>query len=282
MLNKTVRLSLFSVLLFALGCSTYNSENENIVPLIVGHGGSGFETFFHRLPANTIQAFDKAIYEDAADGIEMDIQLSIDDVVVVFHDRILENKTDCSGKVRETTFADLKTCDFYGDFSMGNKNENNISSLDEVFAHFKDMLHEKVFYLNIKMGVDDNKDLYIKTLSTKLVELISKYHIQNNVIVEAPDFNMILAVRNLDNAIPIMCDIGLFEKDYGRVVENHLAGLVVAKNNITKEQVKQAQNDGFTVVIYGVKTRLGIIEVLNMQPDVIQTDRVSLTKKLRD
>ena len=63
-------------------------------------------------PENSMKAFGKAV--DAGFGIELDIQLSKDDVVVVFHDDNLKRICGVDGKVRNYTYEELqqfKLCD---------------------------------------------------------------------------------------------------------------------------------------------------------------------------
>ena len=82
-------------------------------PLVFGHrGGSGLA------PENTIAAFDAGV-ASGADGLELDVRLSKDGVVVVHHDRRLERTTDLHGEVAQFTAAELSRADagyhFQGD-----------------------------------------------------------------------------------------------------------------------------------------------------------------------
>ncbi|EPQ59044.1 PLC-like phosphodiesterase [Gloeophyllum trabeum ATCC 11539] len=51
-------------------------------------------------PENTLASFEAAI-RDGAEGIESDVHMSLDDVVVMFHDPSLERTTDGTGFIRE-------------------------------------------------------------------------------------------------------------------------------------------------------------------------------------
>ncbi|KZT29367.1 PLC-like phosphodiesterase [Neolentinus lepideus HHB14362 ss-1] len=51
-------------------------------------------------PENTLASFEAAI-RDGAEGIESDVHMSLDDVVVMFHDPSLERTTDGTGLIRE-------------------------------------------------------------------------------------------------------------------------------------------------------------------------------------
>ncbi len=270
---------LFFVIATFSGCSN-KTNNKNLA--IIGHGGSGFETFFSQLPANTLASFEKAIMDDEADGIEMDIQLSKDDVVVIFHDKILDNKTDLVGLVRDQLVSDLNKCDFHGDFSMFSKGKHSISSLEQVLTHFNEFLHTKYFYFNIKLEVDPEREKYAQVMSEQLVKIINEFDIKKNAIVETSDIRVLNQIQLLDSSIIAMQDIGAFENDFKYVLSNNFNGLVVANKNITAEQVLLAKKAGKKVVIYGERTRSGLKEVLDKDPDVIQTDKIDLTKRLAD
>lgn len=61
-------------------------------------------------PENTIATFDIGMAA-GADGLELDVHLSADGVVVVHHDPTLDRTTDASGPVRSKTAAELARVD---------------------------------------------------------------------------------------------------------------------------------------------------------------------------
>ena len=74
-------------------------------PLVFAHrGGAGLA------PENTLAAFDHGLAL-GADGLELDVHLSRDGVVVVHHDRTLARTTDLEGAVAERTAAELSAAD---------------------------------------------------------------------------------------------------------------------------------------------------------------------------
>jgi glycerophosphoryl diester phosphodiesterase len=74
-------------------------------PLVFAHrGGCALG------PENTLAAFDLGLAA-GADGLEFDVHLSADDVVVVFHDDTLDRTTQSSGPVRSRTAAELAGVD---------------------------------------------------------------------------------------------------------------------------------------------------------------------------
>src|SRR5262249_55016216 len=85
-------------------------------PLAFAHrGGSALA------PENTISAFDNGVAL-GADGLELDVHLSREGVVVVHHDRTLERPTTLSGPLVERTASELARA--------------NVPTLDDVLARY--------------------------------------------------------------------------------------------------------------------------------------------------
>lgn len=74
-------------------------------PLVIGH--RGFAKFF---PENTLLSFQEAFDTGNADGVEADLHVTKDGVVVVLHDNTLDRTTNCTGPVSEFTYTDLRIC----------------------------------------------------------------------------------------------------------------------------------------------------------------------------
>jgi glycerophosphoryl diester phosphodiesterase len=74
-------------------------------PLVFAHRGGGALA-----PENTLAAFDRGLAA-GADGLELDVHLSRDGVVVVHHDRTMERTTDARGPIAALTADDLSRVD---------------------------------------------------------------------------------------------------------------------------------------------------------------------------
>ena len=77
-----------------------------MTPQIIAHRGASYLA-----PENTLTAFKKAM-EIGADGVEMDVQQTIDAGLVIHHDYMIDLHTDISGKIYDMTMGDLKELDF--------------------------------------------------------------------------------------------------------------------------------------------------------------------------
>ena len=69
-------------------------------------------------PENTIAAFDIGLAA-GADGLELDVHLSADGVVVVHHDKTLDRTTDAAGPIAERTADELARVDAGYRFARG-------------------------------------------------------------------------------------------------------------------------------------------------------------------
>ena len=95
--------------------------------LIFAHrGASGYE------PDNTMEAFELA-HKMGADGIELDVRLTSDGQVVIFHDNTLDRVTNMRGTIPEYTLAELKAMDVGYSFLGGKRTNYRIATLDEVY-----------------------------------------------------------------------------------------------------------------------------------------------------
>ncbi|MEP7308627.1 MAG: glycerophosphodiester phosphodiesterase [Acidobacteriota bacterium] len=82
-------------------------------PLVFAHrGGSALA------PENTLAAFARGLAE-GADGLELDVHLSRDGVVVVHHDRLLDRTTNLHGPIADRTAKELAQADGGYAFSPG-------------------------------------------------------------------------------------------------------------------------------------------------------------------
>ncbi len=86
---------------------------ESKRPLVFAHRGGAALA-----PENTLAAFDHGV-ASGADGLELDVRLSRDGVVVVHHDRTLERTTNLRGAVSNATADELARADAGHHFTRG-------------------------------------------------------------------------------------------------------------------------------------------------------------------
>lgn len=160
-----------------------------------------FEVIAHRgasayAPENTIPAFEKARALGAVD-VELDIQLSLDDEVILFHDSKLREKTGHRGKVRDYKAAELLEMEIGSWFDRTHPEIDEsfagtqLCTLAAVFERFGDTLY---YHVELK-----SKD---KPLVGRALDVIRAYKLEPNVRFTSFQFDQVKRARKLAPGIP--------------------------------------------------------------------------------
>ena len=133
-------------------------------PLVWAHrGASGYA------PENTLAAFQKAV-DLGADGVELDIQLTKDDQIVVIHDETIDRTSDDKGWVKDYTLEELRAFNY--NRTKPEYKHADIPTMREVFELLKptglfinieiktgvvfyEKIEEKILALTKEMGMED-------------------------------------------------------------------------------------------------------------------------------
>ena len=102
---------LFAFYLFLILCA--KAPKEQTAPfqnLYCAH--RGFYEKDQSVPENTLRAFERAV--ENGYGVELDVQLTKDGEVVVFHDDTVDRETEFSGRVDSFTLEELQKMSLFG------------------------------------------------------------------------------------------------------------------------------------------------------------------------
>lgn len=155
-------------------------ENKEILqynrPIILAHRGGS-----HLAPEHTLLAFDKAL-ELGVDGFEVDIRLTKDEEIIVFHDDTIDRTSDGSGFVKDFTFDELKQFNFGYHFEDLDGNTPYTDEKVEIVTLRELLEHYPNTYINI--DIKDGPDTYEGSLMpSKLWRVIEEYKAENRVVV---------------------------------------------------------------------------------------------------
>ncbi|KXN86118.1 Phosphatidylglycerol phospholipase C, partial [Leucoagaricus sp. SymC.cos] len=131
-----------------------------------------------RFPENTLASFEAAI-RDGAEGIESDVHVSADDVVLMFHDPALDRTTDSRGQIKERTW--------YGEKGM--QHVRTIKSPKQAIPTFKATI--ELLMKPENHHVKFNVDVKVQNDADRLFKLM------NDIITAQPSWETTLAPRIL-------------------------------------------------------------------------------------
>ncbi len=140
-------------------------------------------------PENTLEAFKQAFAYDIS-GIELDVQLSKDDQLVVIHDETLNRTTDMQGYVKDYTLQELKQAliRYQGKIYR-------IPTLAEVFSLLRNELIEKETYINIELK---NSVIPYTGMEKKVLALVKAYELEDRIIYSSFNHDSLHLLKVLD------------------------------------------------------------------------------------
>jgi glycerophosphoryl diester phosphodiesterase len=141
-------------------------------------------------PENTLLSFGKAAEIVGLTGIELDIQLTRDGHIVVFHDESIDRTTNGSGRLNSYSLSELKK--FKIDSGYGNY--ERIPTITEVF----DLL-EKRLKDGLKLNVElKNNKIPYEGMEDKIIDLVYKRGLENSVIYSSFNALSIERIKKID------------------------------------------------------------------------------------
>jgi len=141
--------------------------------LTINYAHRGASAYY---PENTILSFEKAI-ELGGTGIETDVQLTKEGVLILFHDEMLNRTTNGEGFVKDYTYSELNKLDagsWMGSEFAGIK----IPTVEELIYLVKD----KNIIINFEIK---NRVIMYEDIEQKLIDLIYKHNMKHKVILSS-------------------------------------------------------------------------------------------------
>jgi glycerophosphoryl diester phosphodiesterase len=230
-----------------------------VPPLIYAHrGASGL------FPENTMESFQAAVRRKA-NGIELDVQLSSDNKLVVIHDHSLERTTNGSGLVRNHTLRELRQLRADKDSSM-RMPKAQIPTLQEVFQTFVDTPLR--FIIEMKNFFLDQPHL-----EDLVIEQIRRYQLTERTIISTFNFDSLLRIKQLDATQTTgLLYVGPLVKPWEVASSYRADQLHVPYDQLTEDLVKQAKEHHFEVLSWTVNSARQIQRAIDCGVDGLITN----------
>lgn len=206
-------------------------------------------------PENTMVAFKKAL-EMGADGIELDLQETKDKKRVIFHDEIIDKKSNGKGRIKDYTFEELYNLDFGSWFSNEYKGEHIV--LFEDFA--KEFLKKDlVFAIELKdIGYEQ-----------EVLNIIKEYSNINNIYITSFKYEVLNNIRKIDKNIKISWLIKekINKENINKLLKINANQICPKATKVTSKNIALANASGIGVRLWGVKDEeiMGKVYTLNTE-----------------
>lgn len=255
-----------SLLAVVLSCSPIITTSRAVPFRVIAHRGASAYA-----PENTLPAFEKAL-ELGACHVELDVRLTRDGAVIVFHDSKLDPKTNGRGRVSDHDLAALRTLDIGAWFDATHPDAERrfagtgLITLEELFERFD----SKLFY-HIEIKSDEPE------LPGKVLARVRKAGLERDVRITSFDEAQLLRVRSLDGVVPITLLVGdqaklrrnaesgenresaslesLQRRWVARALEARFDEVAFPAEEMTRDLVRHAHAQGLTVRAYRIRNR---------------------------
>ncbi len=229
------------------------------VTLVIAHRGDT-----HKHLENTLPAFASAL-KLGVDGVELDLQLTRDGVIVVFHDEDLRRLAERPEKIGHTGFSDLKKVKLKGGAS--------IPTLDDLL----DLVGDKLL-LNLELKTSH---YFQGGLEEAVAKRLKTYKHKDRIILSS--FNPLALIR-----LKVLCP----KIRRGYLFENkfflHRFLLPIPKcyslhapfAHASRKKVEETHERGKKFFVWTVNDEGAMNRCLNMGVDGIITDKPRLLQKL--
>jgi glycerophosphoryl diester phosphodiesterase len=247
----------------------YNLREGDDFTIIAHRGASAY------FPENTLPAFEGAIAM-GADMVELDVQLTSDKEVVVFHDEKISRCTDGRGKIAYHTLAELKKMDAGSWYDKKFQN-TRIPSLAEALSVCKNKIA-----VNIEIKTEAVSKMFFGGIEEKCLKIVEQAGMREHVVFSSFDPRAIMHLKQIDNTLTVAV---LFEKKrYGSklpsdIIESLGADAFNCSNaEFNKKWLANFKLNNIPVNIYTVNDaknmrrflKIGVSGIFTNKPDILK------------
>lgn len=231
---------------------------------IAHRGASGYA------PENTMAAFDQA-YKMGADMLELDVQLSSDGQVVVFHDTKLNRTSSGRGPIKNMTLHQLRQLDAGSWYNIRFRGQR-IPTLEDVLQCYGGKIP---LLIEIKSSTQN------PGIEQKTAAIIQKFNedkslaLHNQIIVQSFNMNSLLLFHKLLPEVPLaVLTSNSYELRDERLHElaRFAQVLSISRPLVTEENVRRVHDAGMKVFVWNVRHLFDIPSLLHAKVNGIITD----------
>lgn len=242
--------------------------NRNLHKKLIAHRGESFIA-----PENTLAAVNMA-WKIGANAVEIDVQITLDNEIVVIHDNNKKRVGNVNKKIRKSLLKDLKKVDV-GLFKNIRWKGEQIPTLKEVMQTIP---AKGKLIIEIKSGFEIIEPLSALLKSADIsdcqIEIISfNRKLLTEIKKMLPQYKM-LWLLNLDYYFPAWLVFGNTQKTINKVLSSKLDGVNVwAGKMLNKSYINQFKEQNLLVYTWTVNDVKTAKKLLELDVDAITSDR---------
>ena len=242
--------------------------------LIFAHRGANKEA-----AENTRSAFDRAL-QYPIDGIETDVQLSRDEVAVLWHDRFLGKLGHPTRHIDDFDHAQLQAMDFAAHFSSAAKPEG-VMSLQEFLNAYRQRCRLLIEIKN--RDWEENSRHRIKVRQT--LDMIGT---ADDDTIMASSFNLgsLIYAHRYRPDFPLVynfeTDQTLADVQRALDEQSFLYGLCLPIESLDETKVKLLRDQGKCIAVYTCNSNDEINKALELEVDILISDLPQKALQIRD
>lgn len=209
--------------------------------VVVGHGAGGADGPY---PMNTKEAVQAAM-KAGINGIELDVQLSADGILVCYHDEQLETLTGCKGLVNgQYWIPDLERCTY--------RTADGHHTLMALETATNNMDSTATVILDCKLfAAGKDWSGYLDDFVSSLSDHANKLDVPKNMVIECQVTEFLDRFPG-DGPFSTFYYAKAFEDGFATATAHNYDGITISADLISAEEVAQAQAQGLRVAVFGI------------------------------
>ncbi len=218
-------------------------------------------------PENTIPALEMAI-DNLSDYAEIDVQESLDGVVLLLHDLSLKRTTGVKEYAYNLSYAEIRTLDA-GSYFSKQFSGTYIPTLAEVLELCKGRLK-----LNIEIKGSDR----FEGLVEKVVNLIEEYSFEEQCVITSMNYDYLVKVKELNSNIKTGYIMKVILGDFSQM--KYVDFFSMKHTAVTEELVSKVHESGKEIHVWTVNSKAAIRKMIAYGVDNIITDNPVLVQQM--
>ena len=229
-------------------------------------------------PENTLAAFELAVRQ-GTDGVELDVQRTADDVLVVTHDEDCRRVTGERGQIARLTFADLRQKNFAAFFP--DARSQKIPTLSEVF----DLIRPTGLTINIELKNSSNP---YPGMERQVIDLVQAHGMQDRVQISSFNHESLKIAGQLirERSLAIPCGAlysGMLAEPWAYAVRSGFQAIHPdARNLKIAGLAERCHLSGIAVNVWTIDQPDQIIQAFRLEVDALITNVPDQALRIRE